>query len=173
MRGVLEITDHLIHIVLQIGHLTCCLNGNFLTQVTVGHGRGHLGDGPYLCGKVGSELVHIVCQVLPSTTCARHLSLASKLTFHTHFAGNGGHLGRECVKRVDHGVDRISQLCDLALSLQFQLLRQVASCDRCHHFGDAPHLGGKVVAHGVHVVGQVLPSAGYAFHLGLASQFSL
>ena len=38
--------------------------------------------------------------------------------------------------------------------------------------GDAAHLGREVGGHEVHVVGEVLPGAGDALHLGLAAQLA-
>ena len=40
-------------------------------------------------------------------------------------------------------------------------------------FGDAAHLVGQVAGHRVHVVGQVLPDAGDALHVGLAAELAL
>src|SRR5207248_11002336 len=39
--------------------------------------------------------------------------------------------------------------------------------------GDATHLVGQVARHRVHVVGQILPGAGHALHVGLASQLAV
>ena len=50
---------------------------------------------------------------------------------------------------------------------------EVAVGDRGHDLGDAAHLVGQVAGHEVHVVGQVLPGAGHARHLGLAAELAL
>ena len=44
--------------------------------------------------------------------------------------------------------------------------------DGGRHLGDVAHLGGQVAGHRVHVVGQVLPGAGDARHLGLAAELA-
>ena len=51
-------------------------------------------------------------------------------------------------------------------------LRQVAVGHRGGHLGDVAHLAGQVGGHEVDVVGQVLPGAGHALHLGLAAQLA-
>src|SRR5262249_36541046 len=64
------------------------------------------------------------------------------------------------------------QLEDLALHVHRDLLGQVALGHGGGHVGDVTHLAGQVAGHEVHVVGQVLPHAGDAGHLGLAAQLS-
>ena len=51
-------------------------------------------------------------------------------------------------------------------------LRQVAVGDRGGDLGDVAHLGGQVVGEQVDVVGQVLPGAGDAGHVGLPAQLA-
>ena len=74
---------------------------------------------------------------------------------------------------VHHGVDGVLQLQDLALDVHRDLLGQVARRHRRGHVGDVAHLGRQVARHEVHRVGQVLPGAGHALHLGLAAQLAL
>ena len=51
-------------------------------------------------------------------------------------------------------------------------LRQVAVGDGRGHLGDVAHLGGQVAGHRVDAVGQVLPGAGDALHVGLAAELA-
>ena len=60
---------------------------------------------------------------------------------------------------------------NFALHVDRDFLRQVAVGHGRRHFGDVAHLDGQVAGHEVHVVGQVLPRAGDASHLGLPAQF--
>ena len=60
---------------------------------------------------------------------------------------------------VDHRVDGVVQLEDLALGVDGDLLAQVAAGDRGGHLGDVADLGGEVAGHEVDVVGEVLPGA--------------
>ena len=76
------------------------------------------------------------------------------------------------VELVDHGVDGVLQLQDLALHVDGDLARQVAARHRGRHVGDVAHLAGQVGGHRVDVVGQVLPGTGDAGHLGLAAELA-
>ena len=51
-------------------------------------------------------------------------------------------------------------------------LDKVAVGDGRRHFGDVAHLSGQVAGHEVHIVGEILPRTGDAFHIGLAAEFS-
>ena len=73
---------------------------------------------------------------------------------------------------VHHRVDGVLQLENLALHVDRDLLRQVAVGHGGRHGGDVAHLAGQVAGHRVHGVGQVLPRAGHAFHVGLAAELS-
>ena len=83
------------------------------------------------------------------------------------------HLLGERRQRVGHVVDGLGERGDLALGLDDQLLLQVAVGDRGDDLDDAAHLRGQVAGHEVDVVGEVLPDAGDARHLGLAAQLAL
>ena len=76
------------------------------------------------------------------------------------------------VELVDHRVDGVLELEDLALHVDGDLLRQVAERHRGGHFGDVAHLARQVGRHGVHVVGEVLPRAADARHLRLAAELA-
>jgi hypothetical protein len=53
------------------------------------------------------------------------------------------------------------------------LLAQVAAGDRRRHLGDVADLAGQVAGHEVDVVGEVLPRAGHALHVGLTAELAL
>ena len=63
------------------------------------------------------------------------------------------------VELVDHRVDGVLELEELALDVDRDLLAQVAVGHRGGHLGDVSHLAGQVAGHQVDVVGQVLPDA--------------
>ena len=65
---------------------------------------------------------------------------------------------------VDHRVDGVLELEDLALGVDRDLLGQVALGHRRRDLGDVADLGGQVAGHEVDGVGQVLPGAGDARH---------
>ena len=82
------------------------------------------------------------------------------------------HLLGERAQRVGHVVDGLGERGDLALRLDHELLLEVAVGDRGHDLDDAAHLRGQVAGHEVDVVGEVLPGAGDARHLGLAAELA-
>ena len=83
------------------------------------------------------------------------------------------HLGGERPQLVDHRVDGLLQLEDLAAHVDGDLLGQVAVGHGDRHLGDVAHLRGEVVGHRVDVVGEVLPRAGHAGHRRLAAELAL
>ena len=117
--------------------------------------------------------VDVVGQVLPRAGDAAHLRLAAELALGADLARHAGHFRGERVELVDHGVDGVLQLEDLALHVDGDLLRQVAERHRGGHLGDVAHLAGQVGGHRVHIVGQILPGAADALDLRLAAELAL
>ena len=148
------------------------VDGDFLRQVAVGDGGGHGGDVADLGGEVTGHGVHGVGEVFPGTGDAFHLGLTAEAAFRADFAGHAGHFRGEGAELVDHRVDGVFQFEDFAFDVDGDFLGKVASRDGGGHRGDVAHLGGEVTGHGVHGVGEVLPSAGDTFHFGLAAEFS-
>src|SRR5579864_8561820 len=101
-----------------------------------------------------------------------HVRLAAELAFGAHFAGHARHLSGECVELIDHGVDGIFQLQNLAASVHGDLRRKVASGHRSGHLSDVAYLRCQVPAHGVHTVGEILQYTADALHLGLAAELA-
>ena len=137
------------------------------------HRGGDLGDVAHLVGQVGRHHVHRVGEVLPGAGDTGHVGLAAEDAVGAHLAGHPGHLVGEGGQLVDHGVDGGLQLGQLALHVDGDLLAQVAARHRGGDLGDVAHLGGQVVGHEVHRVGEVLPGAGHAGHVGLAAEDAL
>ena len=68
---------------------------------------------------------------------------------------------------------RLLELQDFAADVDRDLLGQVAAGDRGRDLGDVAHLRRQVVRHRVDAVGQVLPRAADAEHVGLAAEPAL
>src|SRR5579864_5697850 len=102
-----------------------------------------------------------------------HVRLAAELAFGAHFAGHARHLSGECVELIDHGVDGIFQLQNLATSVHGDLRRKVASGHRSGHLSDVAYLRSQVPAHGVHTVCEILPDSADTLHVGLTAQLAL
>ena len=66
--------------------------------------------------------------------------LAAELAFGADLARDARHLRREGVQLIDHRVDGVLQLENLALHVDGDLARQVAVGDRGRDLGDVAHL---------------------------------
>ena len=131
-----------------------------LFEVAVGD-RGHdLDDAAHLLGQVGGHDVDGVGQVLPGAGDTGHRRLTAELAFGADLARDARHLGGEGVELIDHRVDRVLQLEDLAFDVDGDLARQVAARDRRRHLGDVADLRRQIGGQQVDVVGQILPGAG-------------
>src|SRR5213078_1898138 len=104
---------------------------------------GDLGDVADLRGQVRRHEVHVVGQVAPGTGDALDLRLTAELAFGTHLAGHPGDLVGERGQLVDHRVDGVLQLQDLAAGVHRDLLRQVTPGHRGRHLGDVAYLRGQ------------------------------
>ena len=126
-------------------------------------GGRHLGDVAHLAGEVRRHRVDVVGQVLPRAGDARHLRLAAELAFGADFARHAGHFRREGVELVDHRVDRVLELEDLALHVDRDLLARGRRCATAVVTSAMLRTCAvRFDGHGVDVVGQVLPGAGDA-----------
>ena len=76
-----------------------------------------------------------------------HLGLAAELALGADLAGDAGHLRGEAVELVDHRVDGVLELEDLALDVDGDLLGEVAVGDGGGDLGDVAHLVGEVAGH--------------------------
>ena len=100
-------------------------------------------------------------------------ALAAELALGADFARDAGDFRRKRVELVDHRVDGVLELENLALDVDGDLAREVAARHGRRHAGDVAHLRGQVRRHGVDRVGEVLPRAGHAGHDGLAAQLAV
>jgi hypothetical protein len=74
--------------------------------------------------------VDVVGQVLPGAGDALDLGLAAELALGADLARDAGHLAGEGVELIDHRVDGVLELEDLALHVDGDLLAEVAVGDR-------------------------------------------
>ena len=167
-----QLLDHRVDGVLQLQNLAAHVDGDLLGEVAVGDGDRDLGDVAHLRGQVAGHLVDVVGQVLPRAGDAGDDRLAAELAFGADLAGHAADFRRERVELVDHRVDGVLQLEDLAFHVDGDLARQVAARDGGGDFGDVADLAGEVRGHEVDVVGEVLPGAGDAGDDGLTAELA-
>src|SRR5262249_39012629 len=148
------------------------VDGDLLRQVAAGDGGRHLGDVAHLRGQVRGHRVDAVGEVLPGAGDAEHVGLAAQPPLGADLAGHAGHFRSERVELIDHRVDGLLELQDLAAHVHRDLLGEVAAGDGGGDVGDVADLRGQVRRHEVDAVGQVLPGAGDAGHLRLAAELA-
>ena len=78
---------------------------------------------------------------------AGHLGLAAELAFGADLARHARHFGGERAQLIDHRVDGVLELQDLAAHVDGDLLRQVAVGDGDGDLGDVADLRGQVAGH--------------------------
>src|SRR4029077_1848359 len=171
LRGEgVQLIDHDVDGVLQFENLALDLDRDLLGEVALLDGGGDLGDVAHLGREIGGELVDLEGEVLPRPGRSRHAGLTTEAAFGTDLARDASDFAREPVQLIDHAVDRVLQLEDLAANVDRDLLGEVALSDGGGDLGDVADLGRKVARHVVDVVGEVFPNPGYTFHLRLAAE---
>ena len=161
---------HAVDGVGELCDLALGLQCQLAPQVAVRDRRDDARDPSHLIGEVAGHRVDVVGQVLPDAGDAFHSRLAAQLPIGAHLARDARHLFGEGVELVDHGVDGVLELEDLAPDVDGDLLRQIPLLDRGGHLGDVADLTGQVAGHEVDVVGQVLPDPRHALHVGLTAE---
>ena len=158
--------------VLELENLAFNVDGDFSRQVSAGHGRGHLGDIAHLRRQVDGHGVDRIGKVFPCACDVGHFGASAQLAFGADFTGHAEDFGSECVKLVDHRIDGVFQLENLALHVHRDLARQIASRYGRRHACDVPHLRRQVGRHCIDGIGQVLPRSGHTRHNCLPAEFA-
>jgi hypothetical protein len=154
----------------QRGHFAFGLDGQLLAQVA-GRDRGHdLHDAAHLVGQVCRHDVDGVGEVLPGAGDVGHDGLPPSLPSVPTSRATRVHFGSERPELVDHRVDGVLELQNLALTSTVILRDRSPRGDRGRDFGDVADLRGEVRAHRVDGVGEVLPGAGDTGDDGLHAQ---
>src|SRR5207237_216789 len=136
------------------------IDGDLFGQIAVGYRGRHGRDVAHLVGQVRRHRVDSFGQILPGAGDAAEVRLTAELPFGADFARDARHFRGEGVELIDHRVDGVLQLEDLAADIDGDLARQVAARHRGGDLSDVAHLRGQVAAHRVDRVGQILPRAG-------------
>src|SRR5205807_2285230 len=116
--------------------------------------------------------VDVVSEVLPGAGHARDDCLPAELPFRADLARDASDFRGKRVQLIDHRVDGVLQLENLALDVDRNLARQVTIGNRSGHVRDVANLTGQIRSHRVHVVGEVLPGAADVGDLRLTSELA-
>ena len=94
---------------------------------------------------------YISNELKPNSFDIWDICLTSKLPLTTHLQRHSCHLGCQCTESHHHSVDSVLQVQNLASSINFNLLGEIAQgdCfgDLCDRTDLASEIGGKVVDH--------------------------
>src|SRR5262249_14706678 len=157
----------------QLGDLALGLEGEVATQVAVGHGGHDARDAAHLARQVARHRVDVVGEVLPGAGHVLDVGLAAELALGADLPGDARNLGRERAELVDHPVDGVLEVEDLAPHVDADLARKIAGGDGLGDVGDVPDLGRQVAGHRIDRIGQVFPRAGDFLDVGLAAELAL
>ena len=124
-------------------------------------------------GQVAGQQVDVVGEVLPGAGDALDVGLRAELALGADLPRDAGDLGGEGPQLIDHRVDGVLELEDLALRLDGDLLREIAVGDRGRRRGDVAHLRRQVARQQVDAVGELLPHARDAADVGLRAELAL
>src|SRR5207244_1069018 len=98
--------------------------------------------------------------------------LAAELALGADLTRDARDFGREGAELVDHAVDGVLEVEDLAADGSDDLGGGVAGGDGLGDLGDVADLGGEVAGHRVDGVGHVLPGTGSSAHVGLTAELA-
>src|SRR6202034_2072716 len=101
-----------------------------------------------------------------------YLGLAAQFAFRTDLASHACYFGGEGVELVDHGIDGVLELENLALNVHCNFAREIAAGHSGGDLGDVTDLTGQISGHGVHGVGKIFPRTGHARHVCLTAETS-
>src|SRR5262249_46579544 len=146
-----ELIDHRVDGLLELQDLPFDVDGDFAVQVATRDGRRYVGNVADLSSEVRGHRVDVVGRVLPGDGHAGHCRLAAKLAVRSHLARHAAHLCREGAELIDHGVDGLFQLQDLAAYVDGDFLRKIAAGNGDRHVGNVSNLARQVVGHRVDV----------------------
>src|ERR1700737_2969739 len=168
-----ELIDHDVDRVLQLQDFALDIDRDLLGQVAAGNSGRDLGDIAHLGREVARHRVDVVGEVFPGARCTRDMGLAAQAALGADLACHARDFRGKGIELVDHYVDGVLELEDLALDLDGDLLGEVAPLHRGGYFGDVSDLGRKVGRELVDLECQVLPRSGCAGDARLAAQAAL
>ncbi len=92
---------------LEFENLSIGFDFDLLGQVTTSDRLGNEGNTSYLVGKIGSETIDDILELLPCSFDAVHLSLTTELALGSYFERDTSDFGGEMREAIDHLIDDI------------------------------------------------------------------
>ena len=120
-RERVQLIDHRVDGVLELKDFAAHVDGDLLGKIAAGDGGRDFGDVAHLVGEVRRHRVDVVGEILPGAGDALHLRLAAELAFGADLARHARDFGREAIELIDHRVDGVLELENLALHVDGDL----------------------------------------------------
>ena len=165
-----KLLDHCIEGVLEQQDFAANVHRNFFRQIAAGNRGRHFGNIAHLRRQIRRHEVDAVRQILPGAADAGHLRLAAELAFGADLARHAGDFRGKRVELVHHRIDGVLEFENFAFHVHSDLARQVAAGNCSGDFRDVANLSSQIARHRVDAVGQILPGAGHARHVGLTAE---
>ena len=158
-RGVLQVPNHLVDVVLQGGDFAAGIDLDESGQVAFGNCSRDVGNRSHLGSQICREPIDVVCEIFPGAGRPRNTRLTAEFAFDTYFAGNCGDLIGESCQCLDHAVNGISKFRNFTLSLDQQLPFQISVGYSGDHLRNTADLVRQVGRHEVHIISEIFPGA--------------
>ncbi|KAI3479879.1 hypothetical protein L1887_58027 [Cichorium endivia] len=169
----LELTHHVVDGELEVEDLALDVDVDELGEYTLGDTLCNTCDLSHLRGEVVGHLVDVFGEVLPGALDVGDVRLTAELAVGSDLHGHANDFGGKDAELTHHGVDGVLELRHLALGIDVDGLCEVALGDGGGDDADGAYLSGEVGTHAVDVVGELLPDALYAGHVGLTAELAL
>ena len=135
-----QLVHHSVDGLFELEDFAADIDGDFLGQVAVGDGNGHVGDVSDLGSEVAGHEIDAVREVFPSTGDPGHRGLTTQFAFGADLPRYTGHLGCKTAQLIYHGVDGVFELKDLSFDIDGDFLGQVAVGDGDSNVGNIADL---------------------------------
>src|SRR5207248_739794 len=140
-----QLVDHAVDGVLQLEDLAADFDGDLIGRASGGDRGRHVGDVAHLGGEVAGHRVDVVGEVAPGARGARHVRLAAQATLGADLARDARNFGGKGIELIDHDIDRVLQLEDLAADFDGDFLKEVALLHSGRDLGDVTNLVREIV----------------------------
>ena len=137
----IELIDHGVDGVLQLENFAAGVDRDLRREIPFRHGGGDAGDVADLVRKIAGHGINAFREIAPRSRNTFHFRLAAEFALGSYFSGYARHFRGEGAELVDHGVDRVLELENLAANGNGDLARQVPAGDSGGDLRNVSNLG--------------------------------
>ena len=170
-REQVQRVHHLVQVLLQLQELPFYIDGDFLAQIALGHGSGHVGNVPHLHGEVGSHVVHVIGQVFPDAANVGYRSLTAEFTLGAHFLGHAGYFAGKNIQVINRLINGFGHQLEVARHRNLEAFVQIATADVLQNLAHFQHRHSDAIHQTVDIINHIPPEAGGT--VGRSSRFQV